>query len=333
MELNGGGSIIHGATDLIYINQENSNTVVLGDNSGVSISHSSGNSAILGQSALIGVTDGNNETFNLGNNATAWLTHTTGSTLNMSWGYVYAYDGVNVTINGSGNTVGALDGDTVNVAGNGQRGSANLVYLSNGALNLAHDADAAITGNNNIVHADQTDLVTVNGNHNTLQFGSNGLTWVQTGYGNVIDASGAGILIGDNVINTSIVGDGNAIYTGTGDNLNVSGSGDTIYGSGSTIYLNADALNTQIQGDNDIIHVRAGSVYQVTWFDDVNESVTKEEIVDGFLGAGEFSLFVAKPGTAKSVLLCRHRLSYRRGPGLARSKSEAGSSRVLRRRA
>lgn len=44
--------------------------------------------------------------------------------------------------------------------------------------------------------------------------------------------------------------------------------------------------------------------FDVTWFDDVDELVTKEEIVKGFLGAGEFSLFVAKPGTAKSVLLC-----------------------------
>jgi hypothetical protein len=44
--------------------------------------------------------------------------------------------------------------------------------------------------------------------------------------------------------------------------------------------------------------------FQFTWFDDVNESVTKEELVKGFLGAGEFTLFVAKPGTAKSVLLC-----------------------------
>jgi hypothetical protein len=44
--------------------------------------------------------------------------------------------------------------------------------------------------------------------------------------------------------------------------------------------------------------------FQVTWFDDVNETVTKEEIVKGVLGAGEFSLFVAKPGCGKSVLLC-----------------------------
>ncbi|SDE12049.1 AAA domain-containing protein [Bradyrhizobium brasilense] len=44
--------------------------------------------------------------------------------------------------------------------------------------------------------------------------------------------------------------------------------------------------------------------FQATWFDDVNETVTRDEIVKGFLGAGEFSLFVAKPGTAKSVLLC-----------------------------
>jgi hypothetical protein len=44
--------------------------------------------------------------------------------------------------------------------------------------------------------------------------------------------------------------------------------------------------------------------FEFTWFDDASHSVTKDELVKGFLGAGEFSLFVAKPGTAKSVLLC-----------------------------
>jgi AAA domain len=43
--------------------------------------------------------------------------------------------------------------------------------------------------------------------------------------------------------------------------------------------------------------------FQVTWFDDVDQSVTKDELVKGVLGTGEFSLFVAKPGTAKSVLV------------------------------
>ena len=43
--------------------------------------------------------------------------------------------------------------------------------------------------------------------------------------------------------------------------------------------------------------------FQITWFDDVDQTVTKEEIVQGVLGAGEFSLFVAKPGMGKSVLV------------------------------
>nr|WP_306235704.1 AAA family ATPase [Bradyrhizobium sp. Bra64] len=43
--------------------------------------------------------------------------------------------------------------------------------------------------------------------------------------------------------------------------------------------------------------------FQVTWFDDVDQSTAKEEILQGVLGAGEFSLFVAKPGTGKSVLV------------------------------
>jgi hypothetical protein len=43
--------------------------------------------------------------------------------------------------------------------------------------------------------------------------------------------------------------------------------------------------------------------FQVTWFDDVDQTVTKDELVKGLLGTGEFSLFVAKLGTAKSVLV------------------------------
>src|SRR5882724_1897293 len=43
--------------------------------------------------------------------------------------------------------------------------------------------------------------------------------------------------------------------------------------------------------------------FQITWFDDADQSTAKEEIVQGVLGAGEFSLFVAKPGTGKSVLV------------------------------
>lgn len=44
--------------------------------------------------------------------------------------------------------------------------------------------------------------------------------------------------------------------------------------------------------------------FKVTWFDDVDKSPAKESIVKGIIGAGEFSLWVAKPGTAKSALLC-----------------------------
>lgn len=44
--------------------------------------------------------------------------------------------------------------------------------------------------------------------------------------------------------------------------------------------------------------------FNVTWFDDVDKSPAKEWIVKDVIGAGEFSLWVAKPGTAKSALLC-----------------------------
>jgi AAA domain-containing protein len=44
--------------------------------------------------------------------------------------------------------------------------------------------------------------------------------------------------------------------------------------------------------------------FQVTWFDDVDKTPAKEHVLKDVIGAGEFSLWVAKPGTAKSVLLC-----------------------------
>jgi hypothetical protein len=53
----------------------------------------------------------------------------------------------------------------------------------------------------------------------------------------------------------------------------------------------------------DAIANRSKERFQITWFDDVDQSAAKEEILQGVLGAGEFSLFVAKPGTAKSVLV------------------------------
>jgi AAA domain len=80
--------------------------------------------------------------------------------------------------------------------------------------------------------------------------------------------------------------------------------------------LRAQAIEDGVIASNDNSPKRVGSSasalianslkerFQVTWFDDVDQSTVKEEILHGVLGAGEFSLFVAKPGTAKSVLLC-----------------------------
>jgi len=51
-------------------------------------------------------------------------------------------------------------------------------------------------------------------------------------------------------------------------------------------------------------NIQAKDRFKVTWFDDVDKSPAKEWIVKGIIGASEFSLWVAKPGTAKSVLLC-----------------------------
>jgi hypothetical protein len=44
--------------------------------------------------------------------------------------------------------------------------------------------------------------------------------------------------------------------------------------------------------------------FEVTWFDDVDKAPAKEHVLKGVIAAGEFSLWVAKPGTGKSALLC-----------------------------
>jgi hypothetical protein len=60
---------------------------------------------------------------------------------------------------------------------------------------------------------------------------------------------------------------------------------------------NSLKLPAQVKGD-------LKDRFKVTWFDDVDKSPAKEWIVKGLIGASEFSLWVAKPGTGKSVLLC-----------------------------
>jgi hypothetical protein len=261
--LYGGNNQVQGAGyDLVTVQTGDGNAVTVGDNSGVALLHSNGDTVTAGQNAMIGVTDGHNETLNLGTNANTWLTNAS-ATVNGSWGYVYAYDGVNVTVNGSGNVIGALDGDGVTIAGNGQWGTSDTVYLSHGALNLQHDANASLNGSFNTVAADANDLVTVNGDHNALSFGTNGLAWVQSGYGTVLNGAGMGILVADNVSGTSIRGDYNLIHAGAGDKLDVSGNWDAVYSSGSIIYVNGDASNTYIEGNNNVIHIRATSTGQI----------------------------------------------------------------------
>ena len=48
--------------------------------------------------------------------------------------------------------------------------------------------------------------------------------------------------------------------------------------------------------------VKTKDRFQITWFDDVDQSPAKEELLEGVLGVGEFTVLVAKPGGGKSVL-------------------------------
>jgi hypothetical protein len=74
----------------------------------------------------------------------------------------------------------------------------------------------------------------------------------------------------------------------------------------------ADRKPAKVANDNgprlvapaDVLAALQKDRFEITWVDDVNKAKAKEEILKGVLGAGEFTLFVAKPGTAKSVLLC-----------------------------
>jgi hypothetical protein len=72
---------------------------------------------------------------------------------------------------------------------------------------------------------------------------------------------------------------------------------DAFQNGRSTVISNIELRKRCLPAAND------NNRFQVTWFDDVGQTVTKDELVKGLLGCGEFSLFVAKPGTAKSVLV------------------------------
>lgn len=43
--------------------------------------------------------------------------------------------------------------------------------------------------------------------------------------------------------------------------------------------------------------------FHATWFDDIQDNVAKEWVVDGVLGVGEFTYVVGKPGSGKSVIM------------------------------
>lgn len=48
---------------------------------------------------------------------------------------------------------------------------------------------------------------------------------------------------------------------------------------------------------------RKHAKFRATWFDDIQDNVTKEWVVDGVLGVGEFTYVVGKPGSGKSAIM------------------------------
>ncbi|CAH1649709.1 AAA family ATPase [Chelatococcus asaccharovorans] len=51
-----------------------------------------------------------------------------------------------------------------------------------------------------------------------------------------------------------------------------------------------------------VLGVRSRERFELTWFDEIEESQPKEHVIAGFLGLGEMSVLVGKPGTGKSVI-------------------------------
>ncbi|MDR3560885.1 MAG: hypothetical protein P4N59_05530 [Negativicutes bacterium] len=171
-----------------------------------------------------------------------------GDTLNAGSG-VDIFDVGNAS---GGTTVYASAGDTVNVSGNGQNGTNDIIQMSNGAINVAANANILIGGLHDTVVAGANDDVAASTAGSIFTIGSNSNAWI---WG---DGSSSG---GDTINVVGSAGGALVEEWSTGNTVNVSGNGqngvqDSIEVSGCTVNA-TDNSALLVTGLNDTIIVGA----------------------------------------------------------------------------
>lgn len=187
----------------------------------------------------------------------------TGATINFAAGSQSTLTGNDNTVMAGANSNVELSSQTVNnivtMAANG------TVVVDNGAQCTVINAATVSAGNNTAVTVEGTGTtitagtsstinVASNSNNDVVTVGANGTVSVADGdHGTIIDASSAGITLGNN-ISATINGSGDRTAGGGNDVVTQNGSGTANLGAGSTITETANNAQLVVAGDNLTAH-------------------------------------------------------------------------------
>ena len=213
--------------------------------------YGSGNTITGQNNSWFGVT-GDNETINAGSGDSVWLN------------------------NNGNNTVHAADGDHVTVTGNGSQHLDDSIVMSNGTVSIGASTNVDVYGSGDTITGQTGAFYGITGSFDIVDAGASNSVWVNSGSGNIVNASSDHVTIAANLVNESVIGNNNAITANSGDKFDVKGTGDTINGSGATIYLDAGTTAVTINGSNDTVHIRGGDTYTLNG---TNDTVVTDTVI------------------------------------------------------
>ena len=184
-----------------------------------------------------------------------------------------------VNITGSGDIVNAGSGAILTLGGNGQNGTAHVVNMTNGRVNLNDGANVTVTGAGNAISLGKTDRLTIGGNSNTVVAASGDIVTINSGTGTRVNATGATISVAAN-LDVDVIGGGNTVNGVAGSSVTIGGNGpagatDVVNLSSGKVTVTDDARVTINGASNTIVVGRGDSVTVVgnanTIMADVND--------------------------------------------------------------
>jgi hypothetical protein len=123
----------------------------------------SNNGLVLSGSATVATLQGQNDTATLGSDNQTANVYGTGEAVTISG----ANDIASIASAGA-DTIDGNDTTTVTIAGNGQTGTADIVNLTGGTVQIADNVNVNVVGNGVIVNGGEEDNIQITGNNNTL---------------------------------------------------------------------------------------------------------------------------------------------------------------------